>query len=79
MYIDTSGNKTYARHLLRESYQEGNKVKHKTIANISGCSEEQIAAIRLALRHKKDLSMLTERVKTYTQKQGLSIFATLIF
>ena len=79
MYIDTStvrrGDKTYTRHLLRESYREGKKVKHKTIANISGCSEEEIAAIRLALRHKKDLSKLTESVRTYTQKQGLSIGA----
>jgi len=79
MYVDSStvkqGHKTYTRHLLRESYREGKKVKHRTIANISRCSEEEIAAIRLALRHKKDLSKLTERVKTYTQKQGLSIGA----
>lgn len=79
MYVDTStvkqGNKTYTRHLLRASYREGKKVKHKTIANISRCSEEEIAAIRLALRHKKDLSKLTESVNSYTQKQGLSIGA----
>ena len=78
MYSDTSaikqGNKTYIRHLLRESYREGKKVKHRTIANLSKCSEEEITAIRLALRHKKNLSELIDgKVKTFSQKQGLSV------
>jgi hypothetical protein len=81
MYVDTStvkqGDKTYTRHLLRESYREGKKVKNRTIANISRCSEEEIAAIRLALRHKKNLSELTVTGKgqAYIQKQGLSLGA----
>jgi hypothetical protein len=81
MYLDSStvtkGDKTYTRHLLRESYREGKKVRHRTIANVSECSEEEIAAIRLALRHKKNLSELTiaEKVQTFSQKQGLSIGA----
>src|SRR4030042_4881065 len=76
MYVDSStsrkGIKSYTRHLLRESYREGKKVKHRTIANLSHCSEEEIAAIRLALRHKKNLSELTVKEKSFSQKQGLS-------
>ena len=56
MYIDTShitrGGKTYTRHLLRESYRANGKVLHRTIANVSQCSEAEIEAMRLALRHK---------------------------
>jgi transposase len=63
MYIDTSSTKingkTYTRHLLRENYREAGKVKHRTIANLSKCSAEEISAIRLALTHKGDLSRLT--------------------
>ena len=62
MYIDaaysTQGGKTYRRYLLRESYRHEGKVKHRTIANLSHCSEEEIAAIKLALRHKGDLAQL---------------------
>ena len=47
MYLDTckvrSGNKVYTRVLLRESYREDGKVKHRTIANLSKCSEQEIA------------------------------------
>ena len=79
MYVDSSKSKqngrTYTRHLLRESYRHGKKIKHRTIANISRCSEEEIAAIRLALRHKKNLSELIEKGKSFSQKQGLSIGA----
>lgn len=58
MYVDTSKIKTYTRHLLRESYRENGKVRHRTVANLSSCSEDEVAAIRLALRHKKELSEL---------------------
>lgn len=81
MHLDSSttkrGDKSYTRHLLRETFREGKKVKHRTIANLSHCSEEEIAAIRLALRHKKDLSELTTTGKgpSFSQKQGLSIGA----
>src|SRR4030066_1366570 len=79
MYVDSStskqGSKSYTRHLLRESYREGKKVRHHTIANLSHCSEEEITAIRLALRHKKNLSELTVKAKSFSQKQGLSVGA----
>ena len=60
MFVDSSttrlNGKTYPRHLLRESYREAGKVKHRTIANLSRCKAEEVEAIRLALRHKSDLA-----------------------
>ena len=79
MYVDEStvrqNEKTYTRYLLRESYREGRKVRHRTIANLSQCSPEEIAAIRLALRHKKNLSELTTHAETVSLNQGLSVGA----
>ena len=66
MYLDTckvsSGKKVYTRVLLRESYREDGKVKHRTIANLSKCSDQEIAAIKLALQHKHDLAMALTRI-----------------
>ena len=82
MYVDIARfrqhGKLYSRALLRESYKQDGKVKHRTIANLSKCSEEEIHAIKLALKHKRDLThieSLTERVRT---KQGLSVGAILV-
>ena len=55
MYVDLCkykrGNKTYKRVLLKE----GGKVKHRTLANLSHCSGEEIEAIRIALKGKKQI------------------------
>jgi Transposase DDE domain len=79
MYIDTShitrGGKTYTRHLLRESYRAHGKVLHRTIANVSQCSEAEIAALRLALRYKEDLEHLGTLQDAITLKQGVSFGA----
>ena len=85
MHLDTSttkrGDKIYTRHLLRETYREGKKVKHRTIANLSHCKPEEIEAIRLALRHKKDFSLLMGQNRNILQnkevffKQGQSVGA----
>jgi len=60
MYLDTStlkkNGKVFTRHLLRTSFREDGKVKHKTIANVSACSDTEVAAIRLALKHKHNLA-----------------------
>lgn len=75
MYVDSSTTKkngnSYTRHLLRTSFRENGKVKHKTIANISDCSEEEIAAIKLALKHKKNLSSMAsiKNIKTVLGKR----------
>src|SRR5262244_4088424 len=79
MYIDTShitrGGKTYTRHLLRESYRANGKVLHRTIANVSRCSEAEIEAIRLALRHKGELEHLGTLQDAITLQQGPSFGA----
>ena len=65
MYVDRStvrakSGKSYTRFLLRESFRENGKVKHRTIANLSKCKPEEIEAIRLALKHKGELPKLIE-------------------
>ena len=85
MYLDTSKirvrGKIYSRVLLRQSYREAGKVKHRTLANLSKCSPEEIAAIRLAFEHKHDLSALTRSLpepESYTLRQGPSVGAVAI-
>lgn len=62
MYVDTStlkrNGKTYTRHLLRISYRENGKVRKKTLLNISDRPEEEVEAIKLALKNKKKLTTL---------------------
>jgi transposase len=77
MYIDSAysiqNGKSYLRHLLRDSYREGGKVKHRTIANLSHCSAEEINAIKLALKHKgslTDLGSLAEAEIKYGMRIG---------
>ena len=82
MHIDSSSvtlkGKTYTRHLLRNSYRKDGKVKHDTIANLSSCSEEEIAAMKLALQHKRKISTLTAAALGVEIQQGLSVGALLI-
>src|SRR4030067_2788106 len=77
MYIDTAysiqNSKVYAPHLLRDSYRENGQVKHRTIANLSHCSEAEIAAMKLALKHKGnlvDLGRLAEAEIKYGMRIG---------
>ena len=48
---------------------------HRTIANVSHCAEAEIAAMRLALRHKEDLEHLGTIQDAITLQQGLSFGA----
>jgi transposase len=80
MYVDIStvrrGTQSYTRFLLRESFRDEGKVKHRTIANLSQCSAQEIEAIRLALRHKADLSALNAApAAVINLKQGASFGA----
>ena len=80
MYLDRSKvtvkGKTYHRVLLRQSYRENGKVKHRTMANLSACSPEEIQAIELAFHHKKDLDALKPSQDGPLQlRQGLSFGA----
>ena len=47
------------------------KVKHKTVANLSECSDGEIAAIKLALKHKDNLAALAsiEEIETTLGKR----------
>jgi len=62
LHIDSStirsNGKTYTRHLLRTSFREDGKVKHKTIANLSHYSDAEIEAVRLILKNKDRLPEL---------------------
>src|ERR671922_1733338 len=79
MYVDVSSlrrnGKTYTRYLLRECYREAGKVKHRTIANLSRCSAQEIEAVRLALRHKQELAALGPLKDAVQLHQGPSIGA----
>jgi hypothetical protein len=81
MFLDSSvtrlNGKSYARHLLRETYREDGKVKHRTLANLTHCKPEEVEAIRLALKHKGDLGrILASAVEGGPElKQGPSVGA----
>jgi hypothetical protein len=79
MFVDSSktkiSGKTYWRHLLRTSYREDGEVRHRTVANISKCTDEEIEAIRLALRYKGDLARMIQAKPSLQTRQGLSVGA----
>jgi hypothetical protein len=73
--IFTRNGKTYRRILLRNSYRVNGQVHHDTLANLSPCSEDEIQAVKLALKHKGQLTevgVLHEQVHT---QQGLAVGA----
>ena len=82
MHLDAIRNtvkgKTYTSHLLRETYRENGKVKHRTIANLSKCSRHELEAIRLALKHKGDLTGVGSLKDNLGTEQGLSIGAVFL-
>ena len=59
----------YVRRLLRDSYRQDGKVKHRTIANVSSCTPEEIQSLKPALRHKGNLDA--------TVQEGLDELKTL--
>lgn len=61
--------------LLRESYREKGKSKNRTIANLTHCKPNEIAAIKLALEHKDDLTVL-KSLDSVELKEGMSVGAT---
>ena len=76
MFVDsctyTVHGKQYTRHLLRESYRQNGKVAHRTVANLSHCSDDEIQAIKLALQHKQDLQQLGNLSQDLVVQQGVS-------
>ena len=82
MYLDRSkitvNGKTYHRVLLRQSFRQNGKVKHRTVANLSACSPEELQAIELAFKHKHDLDSLRPSAANQDPlhlRQGLSFGA----
>ena len=80
MYLDhsqtTANGKTYRRVLLRQSFRQNGKVKHRTIANLSACSPAELQAIELAFQHKHDLDSLRPSAPGPLHlRQGLSFGA----
>jgi transposase len=76
MFIEkTNSRGKYTCYLLRETYREYGKVKHRTIANLSHCDDDEIAAMRLALKHKNDLTELVAVSEVVSLRQGLSVGA----
>jgi hypothetical protein len=69
------GKKIYQSVLLRESYRVGRKVRKRTVANLSHCKPEEIAAIKMALKHKGDLTQLGSLEKSVDLQEGLSVGA----
>jgi transposase len=82
MHIDISvvkaRGKVYKRILLRTSYREGKAVKHKTIANLTGQSEETIEAIRFALKNKEEIQNLLLQNSAQNLVQGMAVGAVYV-
>jgi hypothetical protein len=79
MHIDdqkyTRDGKAYRRTLLRSSYRKDGKVRHDTIANLSKCSDEEIDALKFALKNKSHLSKMQLPGNEIQTRQGLSVGA----
>ena len=79
MFIDdstcTRNGKACRRVLLRNSYRAHGKVRHDTLANLSQCSDEEIEALKLALKHKGRLTDLGTLEDHFGAQQGLAVGA----
>jgi len=82
MYVDdcqyTRDGKRYRRVLLREGFRDQGKVKHRTIANISNCTEKEIEAIKFALKNKEDLAQIKVLEGTVRSEQGPCVGAIMV-
>lgn len=79
MYVFTTTSqqrgKTYQCTMIGQAYREDGKAKRRVIANISHCSPEEIAAIRLALKHRNNLAVLGNVKDELKTQQGVSVGA----
>ena len=73
--VPKSSKKIYKSVLLRESYRENGKVKKRTIANLSNCKPEEIAAFKMALKYKDNLTELGSLKESVELQEGLSVGA----
>ncbi len=63
------GDKTYHSYLIQQSYRENGKVKHRTLANLSGLSLDIIQKIEKLLKGDKNI-FEGQTFKLCEQKQG---------
>ncbi len=74
MHIDdqkySRNGKNYRRVLLRNSYRVDGKVCHDTVASLTKCTDEEISALKLALKHKGNLSQLKNIQQELQTQQG---------
>lgn len=59
--------------LLRQSYRENGKTRNRTIANLTHCNPKEVAALRLALGHKDDLTVLGSLSSSIELREGASV------
>ena len=78
MYVDISKSGRYRRVLLRESYREDGKVKKRTVANISNCSDESVALLQFALRHADKLPKIFSNQVEIEMSHGKSVCAVFV-
>lgn len=71
----TRHGKTYRRVRLRNSYRINGQVRHDTLANLSQCSDAEIEALKLALKHKGRLVELRTLHDPLGAHQGLAVGA----
>ena len=83
MFIDdaifTRQGKSYRRVLLRNSYRVNGQVRQDTLANLSHCSDDEIQALKLALKHKGQLTQLGVLSEAVRTRQGLAVGAVWVF
>ena len=64
--------KTYSSKLIRESYREGGKVKHRTLCNLSKLSASLINQIKLGLKGKGKLPSVSDLENGNVYEYGAS-------
>jgi len=70
----SANGKVYESIYLRESYREGDLVRKRSIANLTHCDPDEVAAIELALQFKGNLAALGSLEKIQL-RQGPSVGA----
>jgi hypothetical protein len=71
---ESKNGKVYKSIWLRQTYREGKATRKRDVANLKGCTEEEINAIDLALKHKGNLAVLGS-VEGVKLKEGPSVGA----
>ena len=71
------GGRTYISYLLRQSYREGGKVKHRTLANLSHLPQQQIDLLRRSLQGETFVAG-EEAVRTQASKPHGHVEAVLV-